>query len=253
MDNSFQDCKSTAGREGFTGMDQQPMAGTSGCGDSIDMQRVNLEGNMFMEQWNEYLEVLASKAPTPGGGSAAAVYGAIGTALGEMVGNLTAGKKKFAIYEEDVQRILVRLGEARMDFIRLEKADEQAFRPLSEVYRMKAETEEEKRIKDERMEECLKAAAKVPVEVMERAVSVLDDMEFLALHGSRLAVGDAGVGIQGIRAALLGAVMSVYINTKMMKDREYAETVNSQAELLIKKGTEQADRIYEIALKAVRG
>ena len=68
MDNSFQDCKSTAGREGFTGMDQQPMAGTSGCGDSIDMQRVNLEGNMFMEQWNEYLEVLASKAPTPGGG-----------------------------------------------------------------------------------------------------------------------------------------------------------------------------------------
>ena len=217
------------------------------------MQRVNLEGNKYMEQWNEYLEVLASKAPTPGGGSAAAVYGAIGTALGEMVGNLTAGKKKFAIYEEDVQRILVRLGEARMDFIRLEKADEQAFRPLSEVYRMKAETEEEKRIKDERMEECLKAAAKVPVEVMERAVSVLDDMEFLALHGSRLAVSDAGVGIQGIRAALLGAVMSVYINTKMMKDREYAETVNSQAELLIKKGAEQADRIYEIALKAVRG
>ena len=61
-----------------------------------------------MEQWNEYLEALASKAPTPGGGSAAAVYGAIGTALGEMVGNLTSGKKKFAIYEEDVQKILAR-------------------------------------------------------------------------------------------------------------------------------------------------
>ena len=60
-----------------------------------------MEGNVFMEQWNEYLEALASKAPTPGGGSAAAVYGAIGTALGEMVGNLTSGKKKFAIYEED--------------------------------------------------------------------------------------------------------------------------------------------------------
>ena len=85
-----------------------------------------------MEQWNEYLEALASKAPTPGGGSAAAVYGAIGTALGEMVGNLTSGKKKFAIYEEDVQKILARLGGARMDFIRLEKADEQAFQPLSE-------------------------------------------------------------------------------------------------------------------------
>lgn len=91
-----------------------------------------------MGQWNEYLEVLASKAPTPGGGSAAAVYGAVGTALGEMVGNLTTGKKKFAIYEEEIQKILVRLQEARMDFIRFEKADEQAFEPLSEVYRMKA-------------------------------------------------------------------------------------------------------------------
>ena len=200
-----------------------------------------------MGQWNEYLEVLASKAPTPGGGSAAAVYGAVGTALGEMVGNLTTGKKKFAIYEEEIQKILIRLQEARMDFIRLEKADEQAFEPLSEVYRMKAET------KEERMEECLKAAAQVPMEVMERAVSVMDDIEFLALNGSRLAVSDAGVGIQGIRSALLGAVMSVYINTKMMKDREYAEAVNQQAELLIKKGTEQADRIYEIVLKAVRG
>ena len=98
-----------------------------------------------MGQWNEYLEVLASKAPTPGGGSAAAVYGAVGTALGEMVGNLTTGKKKFAIYEEEIQKILVRLQEARMDFIRLEKADEQAFEPLSEVYRMKAETEDEKK------------------------------------------------------------------------------------------------------------
>ena len=206
-----------------------------------------------MGQWNEYLEVLASKAPTPGGGSAAAVYGAVGTALGEMVGNLTTGKKKFAIYEEEIQKILVRLQEARMDFIRLEKADEQAFEPLSEVYRMKAETDEEKKAKEERMEECLKAAAQVPMEVMERAVSVMDDIEFLALNGSRLAVSDAGVGIQGIRSALLGAVMSVYINTKMMKDREYAEAVNQQAELLIKKGTEQADRIYEIVLKAVRG
>ena len=217
------------------------------------MQRVKLEGNMFMGQWNEYLEVLASKEPTPGGGSAAAVYGAIGTALGEMVGNLTAGKKKFAIYEEEICRILARLDGARADFVRLEKADEQAFRPLSEVYRMKAETEEEKKRKDERMEECLKAAARVPMEVMERAVSVMDDIEFLALHGSRLAVSDAGVGIQGIRSALLGAVMSVYINTKMMKYREYAEKVNRQAEILIRKGTEQADRVYEIALKAVRG
>jgi len=205
-----------------------------------------------MERWNEYLEELASKAPTPGGGGASAVCGALGTALGEMVGNLTAGKKKFALYEEEIQAILIRLNEARRDFIRLAKEDELAFLPLSEVYRMKAETDEEKKVKEEQMEACLKAAAKVPVEIMERSVSVMEDLEFLAKNGSRLAVSDAGVGIQSVRASLLGAVMSVYINTKMMKDREYAETVNSQAEFLIKKGTERADRIYEIVLKAVK-
>lgn len=213
-----------------------------------------MEGNVFMEQWNEYLEALASKAPTPGGGSAAAVYGAIGTALGEMVGNLTSGKKKFAIYEEDVQKILARLGGARMDFIRLEKADRAGV--SATLGGLPHEGGDEGREDGKG-----RADGRVPEGCGEGArwkswsgqVSVMDDIEFLALHGSRLAVSDAGVGIQGIRSALLGAVMSVYINTKMMKDREYAEEMNSQAELLIRKGTEQADRIYGIVLKAVRG
>lgn len=188
-----------------------------------------------------------------GGGSAAAVYGAIGTALGEMVGNLTSGKKKFAIYEEDVQKILARLGGARMDFIRLEKADRAGV--SATLGGLPHEGGDEGREDGKG-----RADGRVPEGCGEGpdgshgAGGQRDGRyEFLALHGSRLAVSDAGVGIQGIRSALLGAVMSVYINTKMMKDREYAEEMNSQAELLIRKGTEQADRIYGIVLKAVRG
>ncbi len=206
-----------------------------------------------MNSWNEYLDVLASKAPVPGGGGASAVCGALGTALGEMVANLTTGKKKYAQWEEDVQAALFRLTAARARFIFLSEEDARVFEPLSRAYGIKAETEEEKAKKDAYMEGCLTAAAEVPMEIMEECVKVMDDIEFLANYGSRLAVSDAGVGIQFVRAALLGAVMNVYINTKLMKNREKAEDFNRKAEELVSKGTEQADRIYDIVLKAVKG
>lgn len=206
-----------------------------------------------MDGWNEYLELLASKSPVPGGGGASAVCGALGTALGEMVANLTAGKKKYAQWEEGVQDCLKRLREARTQFIMLSEEDARVFEPLSKAYGIKAETEEEKLAKAEYMEECLKAAAEVPAQIMEACCEVMKDLEFLALYGSRLAVSDAGVGIQFVRAALLGAVMNVYINTKLMKNREFAEAINSRADLLVKEGTGYADRIYDIVLEAVRG
>lgn len=205
-----------------------------------------------MDGWNEYLDLLASKSPVPGGGGASAVCGALGTALGEMVANLTTGKKKYVQWEDGVQDCLKNLGEARTQFVQLSDEDAKVFEPLSKAYGIKAETEEEKLAKEEYMEECLGAAAQVPVQIMEVCCKVMKDLEFLALHGSRLAVSDAGVGIQFIKAALLGAVMNVYINTKLMKNREHAEELNSRADLLIKEGTAYADRIYNIVLEAVR-
>lgn len=206
-----------------------------------------------MDEWKSYLDVLASKAPVPGGGGASAVCGALGTALGEMVGNLTTGKKRYAQYEEEIQGCLLRLSAARDAFMELSAEDARVFEPLSRAYGMKAETEEEKAAKAEYMETCLAAAAEVPMKIMEQCLAVMADVEYLALYGSRLAVSDAGVGIQFIRAALLGAVMNVYINTKLMKDRSRAEAFNAKAKKLVLEGTETADRIYEIVLKAVKG
>ncbi len=206
-----------------------------------------------MEQWKPYLEALASKAPVPGGGGASAVCGALGVALGEMVGNLTIGKKKYAQWEPEVKECLLRLEAARQEFLFLSEEDARVFEPLSKAYGIKAETEEEKEKKDAYMEECLDQAAQVPLKIMELCGSVMEDVEFLARNGSRLAVSDAGVGIQFVRAALLGAVMNVYINTKMMKNRKRAEELNRRAEELVREKTAQADRIYEIVLKAVKG
>ena len=156
-----------------------------------------------MEQWKAYLEALSSKAPVPGGGGASAVCGALGVALGEMVGNLTVGKKKYAQWEPEVKECLLRLEAARGQFMELSDEDARVFEPLSKAYGIKAETEEEKAKKAEYMEECLNAAAQVPLKIMDLCGTVMEDLEFLAVKGSRLAVSDAGVGIQFIKAALL--------------------------------------------------
>ena len=197
-----------------------------------------------MEEWNGYLEALASKAPVPGGGGASAVCGALGSALGEMVGNLTTGKKKYLQWEEEVQKCLGDLKDSRSRFLFLSAEDARVFEPLSRAYGMKAETDEERRKKEEYMEGCLNEAAAVPLKIMEECIKAMEPLELLALHGSRLAVSDAGVGIQFLRSALLGAVMNVYINTKLMKNRERAEKLNSEADGLTVRGRRLQEKIY---------
>ena len=199
----------------------------------------------------EFLETLSSKQPVPGGGGASALGGAVGTALGEMVSNLTIGKKKYADVEEEIREILDKLKEYRNEFMALADEDEKVFAPLAASYGMPSGTEEEKARKAEVMEVNLLAASLVPVKMMEKALEVLDFMEILAEKGSRIAISDVGVGVQFLRTALTGAVMNVFINTKSMKNREKAEELNRYAREMIEKGTGKADRIYEIVLNAV--
>lgn len=205
-----------------------------------------------MEKWNEYLNRLASGAPIPGGGGACAVCGSLGTALGEMVANLTTGKKKYQQWEPQIQENLEKLTAARNRFLELSKKDELVFEPLSAAYGIKAVTEEEKQQKETHMEVCLYDAAVVPLELMGECVQAMDSLEFLAKYGSRLAVSDAGVGIQFLKAALCGAVMNVYINTKLMKDRDRAEDLNRQANEILERGCRKADEVYGIVLEAVK-
>ena len=197
----------------------------------------------------EFLDVLSSKEPVPGGGGASALAGALGNALGQMVANLTIGKKKYALVEDEIKELAERMKGIQGQFSALADQDAKVFAPLAKCYSLPSGTEEEKA---EVMEARLLEASLVPMEIMEKAWEMLEIMDILADKGSRMAVSDVGVGVQFIRTALLGAVMNVYINTKSMKNREKAEEMNEKAERLIKEGTEAADRIYQKVLEQLR-
>lgn len=200
----------------------------------------------------DFLAVLSSKAPVPGGGGASALAGALGNALGQMVANLTIGKKKYAEVEEEIKGLLETMEGLQAEFIRLADRDAEVFAPLAQCYSMPSGTEEEKKKKARVMEARLLDASYVPLDIMKRAVEMLDILEMLAQKGSRLAVSDVGVGVQFIRTALLGAVMNVYINTKAMKNREKAEEINQEAEALVAEGTKRADSIYRAVLACLK-
>lgn len=191
-----------------------------------------------------FLDTLSSKEPVPGGGGASALAGALGSALGQMVSNLTIGKKKYAEHEETVKKCLKDLEMLKEAFLELADEDARVFAPLAACYRLPSETPEEKAQKEQVMEEKLLDASLVPLTIMEKSMDTLLILEILAEKGSHLAVSDVGVGVQMTRACLMGAVMNVYINTKSMKNRAKAEEINRQAKAWLEKGSKEADRIY---------
>ena len=192
----------------------------------------------------EFVDVLASKAPVPGGGGASALVGAIGMALGNMVGSLTVGKKKYAEVEADIIALKEKATALQADFLRLVDADAEAFEPLSKAYGMPKETEEQKAEKARVMAIVLKDACAVPMEIMEKCCEAIDVIEEFAAKGSALAISDAGVGVVFCKAALLGASLNVYINTKSMADKEYAASLNEKADKMIADYSKKADEIF---------
>lgn len=200
----------------------------------------------------EFLAELSSKKPTPGGGGAAALGGAAGVSLGQMVINLTLGKKKYADVEEEMKELLEQLETLKAEFLHLADEDARVFAPLAAAYGLPGTTDEEKKRKAEVLEGHLLTASLVPLHVMEDAQKALDIMDILAEKGSRMAVSDVGVGVQFIRTALTGAVMNVWINTKSMKDREKAEELNGQADEMMRSGTAAADAVYQKVENALR-
>ena len=132
----------------------------------------------------DFINELASKAPTPGGGGASAYCGALATALASMVGNLTVGKKTYAAVEDEVKEALIQLEEQRNKFVELIDKDAQAFEPLSRAYRLPRATSEELAHKNKVMQQALVGATEVPLEIMEICAQVITTSKFLAHNGS---------------------------------------------------------------------
>lgn len=196
--------------------------------------------DMTMESCRKFVEALASNAPTPGGGGAAALVGAVGTALGNMVGSLTVGKKKYADVESEIMDLKIKCDDLQTELLDLVKKDADGFEPLAKAYGIPKDDPNRAAI----LEQATLDACAVPMEIMEKCCEALDYIQIFAEKGSRLAVSDAGCGAVCCKAALQSASLNVFINTKSMKDRIAAEELNRRANDMLTKYCALADDIF---------
>ena len=200
-----------------------------------------------------FLEDLAGSAPAPGGGGAAALVGAAGAALGNMVGSLTVGKKKYAAVEADILILNRRAAALRKQLEGLVQADADAFTPLAAAYKLPKETPEQQAHKAAVLEAALEGACAVPLEIMSACCEGIALAADYAEKGSVMAVSDAGCAALFCKAALQAAGLNVSINTRLMADNARAAALNAQADAMIAEFVPQADQIYEKLTHSLRG
>lgn len=188
----------------------------------------------------QFLDKLSTKEPVPGGGGASALAGAIGVALGNMVGSLTVGKKKYAAVEADIISLNEKAEEIRHALCALIEKDAEVFEPLSRAYGIPKDDP----VRDEVMAKVLKEASLVPLEIMRNCCKALELIAEYAQKGSVIAISDAGCAAAMCKAALESAALNVYINTKSMKDRELAESMNKEVQEMMDKYCAMASEVY---------
>ena len=189
----------------------------------------------------EFTNVLASEAPAPGGGGAAALVGAIGTALGNMVGSLTVGKKKYADVEAEIIALQGKCSALQKELLDQVEADEKGFVPLARAYGIPKDDP----ARAETLEKATVTACQVPVRIMELCCEAMEAIAVFAAKGSRLAVSDAGCAAVCVKAALQAASLNVFINTKTLKDRALAEEMNARCLGMLETYGAMADGIFE--------
>ncbi len=188
-----------------------------------------------------FLDVLASKAPVPGGGGAAAMGGAIGMALSNMVGNLTVGKKKFADVEDEVKELLDQGYTIIEELKVLVDKDAEVFEPLSKAYGLPKETAEEAAHKAKVLEECSKEACSVPMEIMRKSYAGIKIHERMGQIGTKLAISDVGCGVAFLKAALVSGQLNVLINLGAIKDDQFIKETVAEMDHLVEEGSKIAD------------
>ena len=191
-----------------------------------------------------FLDALASRAPTPGGGGASALAGALGAALCTMVGNYTVGKKKYAAVEEDVKALMARAEDIRGRLLAQVDADAAAFEPLSRAYAIPKDDPDREKV----MEQCLRDAAAAPMEILRLSCEAIDLHREMLDKGSVMMLSDVGTGAVLCWGALYGAWLNVKVNTKSMADRAYAGAMNAEADQLVNQYRKIAEQVYEAVM-----
>ena len=189
----------------------------------------------------DFVTVLASSAPVPGGGGAAALVGAVGTALGNMVGSLTVGKKKYADVENEIITLKAKCDALQRELLDQVAEDAKGFEPLAKAYGIPKDDPDRERV----LEEATVYACQAPLRIMELCCEAIEAASVFAEKGSRIAVSDAGCGAVILKAALQSASLNVFINTRSLKDRATADGLNAKANAMLDQYCAMADRIYD--------
>lgn len=187
-----------------------------------------------------FLDRLGSDAPTPGGGTAAAVTGAMGASLVGMLANLTLGRKKYE-QQQDLMTNLAQQAEAeRMRLLELAADDATAYEAVGSAYKRPRDTDEAKAARAEAIQVALKGACEVPLAIMERCVAVIDLAKTSVESGNRNAISDGAAGAEFARAALRVASYNVKINLGSIKDEAYAQEARTRMDTLDGQGATTA-------------
>ena len=176
----------------------------------------------------EFLEKTASRDPVPGGGSVAALSAAIASSLSEMVANLTVGKKGYAAVEDEMKAISKQASDYRDKLIRYIDKDSDAYQQVMLAFKLPKNTEEEKNIRAQAVQEGLKHAALVPLSVAEDAFKIIELAGKVVENGNSNAVTDGAVAAMMARTAVLSALYNVKINLNQIKDRSFVDEVTGR-------------------------
>ncbi len=208
--------------------------------------------SMVKKTCTDFVDVLASKAPIPGGGGAAALGGSIGMALSNMVGNLTVGKKKYAEVEDEVKELLDKGYEVINALNVLVDKDAEVFEPLSKAYGLPKETPEQQKIKAETLEKCCINACSVPMEIMRKAYEGIKIHQRMGEIGTIMAISDVGCGVAFLKAALISGQMNVIINLNSIKNETFVSETRKEMETLLSEGIKIADETVDLVLKKLQ-
>jgi methenyltetrahydrofolate cyclohydrolase len=193
-----------------------------------------------------FLDELASKSATPGGGSAAALMGAQGAALVSMVCNLTIGKPKFAEVDTEIQVVLEQAESLRAQLTDLIKADIDVFNRLMSKYALPKESDDEKATRSAAIQDVLKDATEVPLQCVHACAEVIRLSKIAAELGNPGAVSDAGAAVMAAYGGLKSSALNVYINVASLKDKAFVEIKLAELEQVTKNIEQLVDTVYQI-------
>jgi len=195
-----------------------------------------------------FLDELASSAPAPGGGSVAALSGALGAALVSMVCNLTVGKEKYAAVQDEINTLLSRSEALRKRLVELLEADVQAYSAVSKAMKLPRETEEQKAARAQALDQALKDATAVPFQIAEACVEVMELCKPVAEKGNVNAVSDAGVAALVAEAGLRSAALNVLINLSWIKDQAFVAESRRRLDILLAGKPELKEEVYQLVV-----